>query len=218
MSTDLGPTATAVEGDSDEAEDGRRARRDRNRVAVVDSLLALYAEGDLNPSTDAIALRAGLSPRSLFRYFDDADDLSRAAIARQHGRIQPLLRVECSPEAALATRVKALVDQRTRLFEAMGNVGRVARLREPFQPLVAAELAETRAYLRKQIKRLMARELNAMTSRDAANALAAIDVLCSFEAFHLLRDDQGRTRASTAAVWTHAVVCLLKASVQIHVV
>ena len=71
MSTDLGRTATAVKGESNEAEDGRRARRDRNRVAVVDSLLALYAEGDLNPSTDAIALRAGLSPRSLFRYFDD---------------------------------------------------------------------------------------------------------------------------------------------------
>ena len=40
-----------------EAGDGRRARRDRNRDAVVDALLELYHEGRLDPSSDEIATR-----------------------------------------------------------------------------------------------------------------------------------------------------------------
>ncbi|HRE00682.1 MAG TPA: TetR family transcriptional regulator, partial [Ilumatobacteraceae bacterium] len=62
--------------------DGRRGRRDRNRDAVVDALLTLYHDGVLEPSADAIAEQAGLSARSLFRYFDDLDDLQRAAVER----------------------------------------------------------------------------------------------------------------------------------------
>ena len=60
--------------------DGRRASRERNRDAVVDALLDLYREGNLSPGADAVAERSGLSRRSLFRYFDDLDDLCRAAI------------------------------------------------------------------------------------------------------------------------------------------
>ena len=55
--------------------DGRRASRERNRIAVVDALLDLYAEGNLRPGAGEVARRAGLSRRSVFRYFDDLDDL-----------------------------------------------------------------------------------------------------------------------------------------------
>src|SRR6185437_733480 len=70
----------------DSAGDGRRLRRDRNRMAVVDALLDLYGESNLRPSTAEIADRAGLSHRSLFRYFDDFDDLCREAICRAEQR------------------------------------------------------------------------------------------------------------------------------------
>ena len=73
-------------------EDGRTLRRERNRAAMVDAMLELYREGNLAPSSDAIAERAGLSPRSLFRYFEDIDDLVHAAITRQQQRIAPVAR------------------------------------------------------------------------------------------------------------------------------
>ena len=66
--------SSAVEQSDDafgEETDGRRLRRALNREAVVDALLSLYDEGNLRPGTDRIAERAGISPRSLFRYFDD---------------------------------------------------------------------------------------------------------------------------------------------------
>ncbi|MFI0528109.1 MAG: TetR/AcrR family transcriptional regulator, partial [Ilumatobacteraceae bacterium] len=104
---------TAIQADADTAsvpEDGRHARRDRNRLAVVDAMLQLYAEGNLDPSSDEIAERAGLSPRSLFRYFDDLDDLVRGAIGRQHERLLPLARLDVSVDSPLAARVARLVD------------------------------------------------------------------------------------------------------------
>ncbi len=96
--------------------DGRRLRRALNREAVVDALLDLYTEGNLRPSTDEIAERAGISPRSLFRYFEDADDLAGEAVARQLARVLPILPIETGPDAPLADRVAALADQRLRLF------------------------------------------------------------------------------------------------------
>src|ERR1035438_5413311 len=74
-------------GSQSEGTDGRQLRRRRNRETVVDALLDLYRDGNLRPSTEEIAARSGLSPRSLFRYFDDVDDLTRTAIRHQEHRV-----------------------------------------------------------------------------------------------------------------------------------
>ncbi len=125
---DTSPTATT---------DGRQLRRERNREAVVEALLDLYRDGVLQPSSEEIAERSGLSPRSLFRYFDDVEDLVRAAIGRQQERAIPLIPIDAEPEAPLETKITALVEQRFRLFEAVGNAAAVMRLRSHFQPLLA---------------------------------------------------------------------------------
>src|SRR5690606_11550357 len=129
----------------------RSLRRDRNREAVVAALLDLYREGDLTPSTEAIAARAGISARSLFRYFEDAEALVRTAIARQQQHLAPLMAVEIPTSGPLAHRVDRFVDARVRLLEGMGEVGRVARSLAPRQPLVLAELARIRGTLRRQL-------------------------------------------------------------------
>lgn len=194
------------------APDRRVLRSDaaRNRDAVVDALLALYREGNLAPGSTEVAERAGISPRSLFRYFADVDDLCRAAIDRQHATVDGLLPVEVAPDAPVAERVDALVAQRQRLFEAIGAVGTVTRLRAPFQPTIAAELERARSYLRHQVRRLFAPELAAMGERRAAEVLAAADVLCSYEAHQLLRHDQALSRPKAAAALATALTALLK--------
>lgn len=183
--------------------DGRHLRRDRNRDAVVDAMLALYGDGNLAPSSEEIAARAGLSPRSLFRYFDDIDDLCRTAIARQQERVMPLVEFEVDPSAELGERIDAVVAQRVRLFEAIGQVGQVSRLRAPFQNVIASELRASRAYLRRQLRQAFPAEL----ADD--EVLAAADVLCSFEAYRLLRDDQRRTAEQAAVVLNLALTRLL---------
>ncbi|MDO8365104.1 MAG: TetR/AcrR family transcriptional regulator [Actinomycetota bacterium] len=219
MSTNVKPTAAGSSARRPavapalpaEPEDGRHARRERNRLAVVDAMLELYAEGNLEPSSDEIAERAGLSPRSLFRYFDDLDDLVRVAIARQHRRLHPLTALPVPADAPLPDRVGGLVQQRVRLFQAIASVGVVSRVRAPFQPLIAAELSLSRSFLRCQIEQLFAGELRALGKPGAAQAAAAIDVLTSFEAFQLFRHDQQQSVADVEATLVQSIHRLLEA-------
>lgn len=193
--------------------DGRHRRRQRNREAVVDALLELYGEGNLEPSANEVAERAGSSPRSLFRYFDDVDDLCGEAIRRQEQRVRGLVDIGAGADAPVAERIAALVGSRVALFEAIGSVGQVARIRAPFQPLIAAELSQSRTFLRNQVKKLFATELDALDPTQATAVLSTIDVLCSFEGYHLMREAQGHSRAKAAGVLEQSLAALL-----VHVV
>jgi len=54
---------------SDTVEDGRVARSRRTRGAVIDALLALYAEDNLTPTIEDIACRVGMTTRSVYHHF-----------------------------------------------------------------------------------------------------------------------------------------------------
>jgi AcrR family transcriptional regulator len=192
--------------------DGRQLRRARNREAVVEALLDLYRDGNLRPSSEEIAARSGLSPRSLFRYFDDVDDLIRAAIRSQEARALPLLPIGAEPDDPLEVKVAALVDQRFHLFDAVGHAATVSRLQSPFQPLLAAELAQNRRYLRSQVRKLFARELAGMDDARVASALAATDVLTSFESYQHLVKHRALATTLAKAVTVDALLVLLAPS------
>jgi AcrR family transcriptional regulator len=192
--------------------DGRRLRRDRNRTAVVDALLVLYKEGNLHPSSAEIAERAGLSPRSLFRYFDDVDDLCRTAVDRQLELARPLLALDITTNAPLDERITALASQRLRLFEAVAPAATVLRLAAPFQPPLREQLAQSRALLRSQVAHILAPELAALDG-GRRGLLATADVLCSFETHQLLRNVQHLSKEETVSVLVGALRALFAAPV-----
>jgi AcrR family transcriptional regulator len=171
--------------------DGRNQRRDRNRDAVVAALLELYREGETGPSAEQIAQRAGISARSLFRYFEDVDALVRTAIARQQHHLAPLYALDAPPELPVDERIERFVAARVRLLEGMGEVGRVARTLAARQPLILAELARVRHALRVQLAETFAPELGALPPAERRRALAAADVVVSWEAYDLMHNDQG---------------------------
>ncbi|MGH9096289.1 MAG: TetR/AcrR family transcriptional regulator, partial [Acidimicrobiales bacterium] len=172
---------------------------------MVDALLALYREGNLDPSAADVAERSGLSPRSLFRYFTDVDDLARAAISRQYAIMLPMAVIELDKDAPLEERAKSLVERRANVFEIAGKVGLVARLRAPFEPVIAEQLRGIRSQLRDQIEALFSEELKALGAARGPAALAAIDSLCTFESYHLWRGDQGLETAEITALMTGAI-------------
>lgn len=195
------PSATPNNGPVAAASvDGRRAWRDRNLGAVVDALLDLFAEGNLRPGADEIAARSGVSRRSVFRYFDDLDSLDRVATERQIARVAHLLEVSNLGEGSKDDRIERLISQRLRLFEAIFPVARVSRLRAPFEPVVAEELARSRKLFRRQIERHFARELGSLTRNQRGAALGAAEVQCSFEAYELLRLGHDQTAKQIADV------------------
>src|SRR3546814_15461274 len=90
----------------------------------------------------------------------------------------------------------------------MGNVGLVARMRAPFQPLIRAELDRVRATMRGQVALVFAPELAAL-GPDGAAVLAMLDVTCSWEARDLPRGDPGLSDAAARAATTGAIRRLL---------
>ena len=178
--------------------DGRRVRRSQNREAVIDALIELFHEGTYEPGSALIAERAGLSPRSLFRYFDDIDDLSHAAIDRELAEALPLVQIDIDASAPVAARIERLVESRVRVYEAVGPGARAARVLAHRNAIVAKQIHDARRYLREQIRQLFG---------DVAN-LSAIDAMCSFETYELLRE-QRLTRARIVAILVDSVTALL---------
>ena len=183
--------ADLVDGESVD----RRLRRQRNRDAVVAALLSLYREGNLDPSAEEVAQRSGVSARSVFRYFDDVRDLARAALDRAMFDTAHLVPVDAAPDDPTDRKVEALLDERQRLWEENAEVLMVVRLRAPFQPALAASMATSRQFFRQQVADLFAPELARVAAREgdaAAGHLAtAVHMLCTFEAWRILRVDQG---------------------------
>src|SRR5687768_10961548 len=126
--------------------DGRKLRREQNREAVVDALVGLFEAGDYTPSSGTIAARAGISPRSLFRYFDDVDDLNRAAIERHIAINRHLFEPQVDHTLPTAAKVEAFVAARAELHEAVAPGARAARLCAHRHSVVAAQLHETRTF------------------------------------------------------------------------
>lgn len=189
--------------------DGRRARRDRNRDAVVYAVLDLYRSGDLNPSVACVARRSGVSPRSVFRYFDDLDTMGRIAIERHSRDVKHLFLLPRIGEGSRWERIDRLVEHRLRVYGEVAPIVRAARLRAPFEPAIAATLAERRAIVRRQIDDHFAMELGKVPESERYAVASAADACTSFVTLELLRVDAGLAPERCAQVMRTALDRLL---------
>jgi len=191
--------------------DGRTARRDRNRNAVLDAVLALFAEGNLDPSPDEVARRSGVSLRSVYRYVTDRDDLVRSAIDRQQEKVRPLFAIDRVGEGSLAERVDAFVTARLRGYEAAAATARASRLRMATNEIIREQLEAGRRAMRAQLELQFAAELDALDHRRRRAVVAAADALTQIETLDLYRVHQGLSAAVTHDVLTVALLALLGA-------
>ncbi len=206
------PESALSEGDAPPRTDGRHAWRERNRNAVVDALLDLYAEGNLRPGAQEVADRSGVSRRSVFRYFDDMDDLDRAAIDRQLARVRHLVDVPNLGAGSLDERIAGIARHRIRLFEATAPMARLTRRRAALHPVIARQLADARRVFLRQVEKQFAPELDRMEPAARTETLAAADVLCSFEACDLLVAGSGMPTSAVDAVIRRGLAALFAAT------
>ena len=190
--------------------DGRTLRRTRNRTAVIDALLELAREGSLLPAASEIADRAGVSHRSIFRYFDDIDDLVRTAIRHSFTETTSLTGVPGISEGSLEERTATLVDARMALFEAIDGTMQLARMRAPSIPAIDEGVAEIAELFRLQIAEHFSAELATVDEPDRSLLVDAVLMLTSYDSFtnhrHLLHSDDDRIRAA----WLCAIRALLR--------
>ncbi len=194
-------------GESPAHVDGRRARRERGRTAVIDAAFALVGEGKLPLTTELVAERSGVSSASIFRYFDGLDDLQYQAYQRFRDRYAPL--VQAIPAGSLAERIEAFIGSRLDLFDQAGALMALGRLRAlEHQPLLEAS-AEMKAALAAQVRGTFAAETAGATPARAAELVAIVDAVTSPEAWDVLRRSHARSRSQIARAWQRAVAVLI---------
>ena len=189
----------------DASTDGRVLRRERNRAEIVDALLALLREGHIEVSAAAIAERAKLSERSIFRYFDDLDDLYRTVCAVQFERERKHATIDSFSKGSTEDKIAHFVEQRVRLFTSIGSIGRASRVFAHRNAVSAKELRRARVLLRRQIADHFADEIAALPSAERSHAATIIDSLCNFESFSIMRSDYDMTIASITTTLTTGI-------------
>jgi AcrR family transcriptional regulator len=184
----------ATERTGGAAADGRTARSQRTREAVVTALLELLSEGNPRPTAREIAARAHVSLRSVYVHFDDVEDLFCEA-ARQEGQALAALLQPLPTAGPFGTRLDAFLDQRVRLFEALAPVRRAAILQEPFSRSLSRILVNGRRRARDETATVFAQELDGRPG-----LLDAADLVSSSEAWEQLRVHQRLSPDTARAV------------------
>lgn len=188
--------------------DGRAQRSARSREAVVDAMLDLLVEGSLRPGAAEIADRAGVSVRTVFRHFEDLEQLFATATERQAMRIGPLL-LSPPPSGTRAERIEALVGHRAILYEQISPVRRAALRHEPFHRAVHEGLVRARRLLRRHLVATFAPELARLQGSRRTTIVAALETATSFAAWDNLRFEQHLSVAQARGALAATVVALL---------
>ena len=185
--------------------DGRTARGQRTRESVVDALLALQEEGDLSPTAQRVAARAGVALRTVFGHFSDMETLYAEAGRRELDKLVSLA-VPVDPTLPLEERAAGYARSRARVLEALLPVMRAARLREPTSP----QLQRNRALFVEagdaEVRDVFAPELECLDEAGQTALLHALYLVSSASAWEALRQDRGLDPAGAQDVVRTAVL------------
>jgi AcrR family transcriptional regulator len=191
--------------------DGRTARAERTRAAIVSAHLALITEGDLKPTGERIAQRAGVSLRALWANFKDMEALFAATGAllahRQAAAHRPV-----PADQPLADRLDQYCRQRGRMLEIVAPSARASQLREPFSPQLRRNRAAAVAKVRSELEEVFAPEL-AVAGPGRDRLLDALTATCTWPAWSLLRDQLALDADEACAVMRHTVTALLTTAI-----
>ncbi len=170
--------------------DGRRARSERSKQAIIDASLALMQEGNLIPTAQQISDRAGVGIRSFFRHFEDMETLF-ATIDEQTRDTTEALFIGGDREGMLEERILHAVERRAAGFEEQRNMILSTAAQLWRSETLRRNYARYQRGLRKDLEDWLpeVKQL-ARTRREAVDAIA------SFEMWHRLRYQQGQSESA----------------------
>jgi len=173
--------------------DGRRLRAARNYESVVSAVLDIAKECPPKviylPSAAEVAARAGVSERTVFRHFADLNALFVAAASK----IRPIQDAYLGPrpdDPKLVDRITEIVRLRSKLYEEIAPVRRVAIHLSHTHPLLVEQLGQAYAAARAQVADVFAPELSRVDARRRQVLLDALDLAASWASWDSLRTVQ----------------------------
>jgi len=184
--------------------DGRVARGERTREAIVAAHTALLLEGVLKPTGQVIAERAGVSVRTLWANFKDLEALLNETTAYWLAADDEL-REEVDPKLPLDLRIATYCAQRGQRLENIAPAARSAVLGEPFSPALQRSHRMHVTRLRSEIEAVFVQELKA----DREELTYALIAALGWPNWQLLRDDLGLSPEESVAVMSRTCHALL---------
>ncbi|AGL20905.1 TetR/AcrR family transcriptional regulator [Actinoplanes sp. N902-109] len=183
--------------------DGRTARAERTRAAIVEAHVTLIRDGDLRPTADRIAKQAGVSLRALWSHFADMEALF-AASGRLILEQRDAAHEQIPAGLPLAQRIEAYCRQRARLLEQIAPAAKASSLKEPFSPALQAYRRNHVQRVRDELQTLFAEEIGA--DEQLLDALTAASM---WPSWGTLRDAMGLDPEAARAALTRTITALL---------
>ena len=178
--------------------DGRRARGERTRLAVLEALLHLVEQGELRPTAQAVAEEAGVALRTVYHHFEDVEALRRMALDLQLRRHSELL-APVDQKADLDDRIRVVARQCRKLFEAVTPIRRAAMFDEQSSPEMAEGLRRARLVRRNFVTGAFGAEL-AKRSAEGRTLHDAIDAATSWESWYYTRSSLDRSAGAAEKI------------------
>lgn len=190
--------------------DGRIARGERTREAIIAAHTALLRDGVLQPTAAKVAERAGVSVRTIWSNFKDREALLTRTtdfwLEEDDALWEPI-----DPALPVDERVAVYVAQRARRLENIAPAARSAALNEPFSPVLRVSRRRHIDRMRDQVELVFGAELTQRDEADRRWLLHALVVAASWETWHHLRDDFEVDVAEAARVMERTMRVLLAA-------
>jgi AcrR family transcriptional regulator len=189
--------------------DGRIVRGRKTRRAILDAVLQHLDEGDLEPTAQSIADRAGVSLRALRQHFPTQMSLVLAATMLCIESVYERYPGEVSADGPLPARVDAIVARRGDILEATAALWRAAALYERRFAEIAAVLEAVRSSSRAEVERVFAGELAREPAASRRELLDALDLVLSGTTWERLRGKTKRSKAASAAIVKRVTLSVL---------
>ncbi len=191
--------------------DGRHARSERSRQAMVDAVLDLLKEGNPRPSSAQIAERAGVTQRTLFNQFGDMETLISAVASRQTQRILKLL--PRAGDGPFDERVVAYCDGLELMLEEAMHV-RWAVVTSPTPiPRTAAVIRTVREFMRQHVADAFEPELSQLSDAEHDTIIDALEIEIDPVVWRTRRVQQGLSVADARRVVQRSLTALLRDAV-----
>ena len=182
--------------------DGRLQRSVRSRQKILDAIVSLVEEGNLAPTAQQVAQRAGVGLRTVFRHFDDMESLF-AEMDQQLEDVNSQFFQGIDPTGSLAERIRAAAEQHDRAYEKV----KYFILSTQGQMWQSKTLRKNWARKRRQLRRDLENWLPEMKKLSVSRQAAAEVAMC-FETWYQLRYDQRLTHKDTVGS-INEMLCLL---------
>lgn len=166
-------------------EDGRRRRSDRSRHQIIVALFDLVGEGDMTPTAQAVAQRAGVGLRTVFRHFEDMDSLFEEMTEELMAIYMPKV-VAPFEGKSWRDRLIELADRNTQLFEQIFPWQVALMIRRFQSPFLQKQYQRELMILRSSLKAILPKEVVSNQT-----LFAALEVNLAFATWRRLREEQG---------------------------